>query len=53
MDCNYTAPIYLTPTGIEFGAESIGKVSLKSKFGLNQQDSENISQCVPSRLTLR
>ena len=43
LDCDYTFPIDLTPNIISFGAKSVGKVKLQSKFGLIQKDSENIS----------
>ena len=33
LDCNYTFPIDFTITEIPFGAKSIGKVQLQSKFG--------------------
>ena len=32
--CNYTLPIDLTPHGNPFGAKSMGKVQLQSKFEL-------------------
>ena len=34
-DCKYPFPIDLAPYGISIGAESIGKRSLQSKFGLD------------------
>ena len=42
---NNTYSIDVAPNGILFGAKSIGKVQLKSKFGLGLQDSEKI--CAP------
>ena len=38
--------MYLAPIGTPFGAKSIGKGELQSKFGFDQQDSENVSPCV-------
>ena len=51
MDRNYTLPIDLATNSIPFDAKSIVKVYLKSKFGLYQQDSENISLCVKPNVT--
>ena len=38
-----TFPIVLSPNGIPFRDESIGKVNLQSKFGLMQRDSKSSS----------
>ena len=46
FDCKFTFPIDLAPNGIPFGVDSIGAVKLQSKFGFDNQDSKNISQCV-------
>ena len=43
LDCKYTFSIDLAPNGIHFGAKSIGKVQLQSKFGLDTHYSGNIS----------
>ena len=40
MDWNYVFPIDLVPIFFLFGAKSIRKVLLQSKFGLIQQDSD-------------
>ena len=32
LDCNYTFPIDLVPNRITFGAKSIGKMLLQTKF---------------------
>ena len=45
---NYSLPIDWTPNRIPFGAISIVRVSLQSKFGLNLKDSELISLCAIS-----
>ena len=38
FDCNHTFPTDLAPDGVPFGAKSIEKVLLQSKFGLIQPD---------------
>ena len=46
LDCNYRFPTDLAPNRILFGARSVGKVYLQSKFGLILPSSENISLCM-------
>ena len=42
LDCYTTFPINFAPKEISFGAKTIGKVKLQSKFGSILQDSELI-----------
>ena len=53
LDCDYIFPIDLALNGIQFGAKSIGRVQLQSKFGLDPQETEKISLRVPGILLKR
>ena len=46
MDCNYPLTIDTALIGIPTGVISIGEGWLQSKYGLDQQNSKKISQCI-------
>ena len=51
LDYNYAFQwLICAPDWIPFGPKSIGKMLLKSKFGLDEQDSGKFSPCVTEYL---
>ena len=46
FDCNYTFPTDLAANRIQFNSKSTGEVQLQFKFGMDEQDSRNISPYV-------